>query len=87
LPGDQEDGRRAISRRGREGRRGARPLAALVHLPERELAVADVDNVRSGQAIEASGEGPVALWAEGALVAVGRAGGGVIRPETVLPPA
>jgi tRNA pseudouridine55 synthase len=63
------------------------PLAALVHLPERELAVADVDNVRSGQAIEASGEGPVALWAEGALVAVGRAGGGVIRPETVLPPA
>jgi tRNA pseudouridine55 synthase len=63
------------------------PLAALVHLPERELGVADVDHVRSGQAIEASGEGPVALWAEGALVAVGRAGAGVIRPETVLPPA
>jgi tRNA pseudouridine55 synthase len=63
------------------------PLAALVHLPERELAAAEVDNVRSGRAVEGSGEGPVALWAKGALVAVGRAGGGVIRPETVLPPA
>jgi tRNA pseudouridine55 synthase len=63
------------------------PLAALVHLPERELAAAEVDNVRSGRAVEGSGEGPVALWAKGALVAVGRGGGGVIRPETVLPPA
>jgi hypothetical protein len=61
------------------------PLAALVHLTERELTVAEVEDVRSGRAIEGSGEGAVALWADGALVAVGRAGGRLIRPETVLP--
>jgi tRNA pseudouridine55 synthase len=61
------------------------PLAALVHLTERELTVAEVEDVRSGRAIEGSGEGAVALWADGALVAVGRAGGRLIQPETVLP--
>ena len=61
------------------------PLAALVHLPERELSAAEVAGVRAGRAVEGTGEGPVALWAEDALVAVGQAGGGVIRPETVLP--
>ncbi len=63
------------------------PLAALVHLPERELSAAEVADVRTGRAVEGMGEGPVALWAEDALVAVGQAGGGVIRPETVLPGA
>jgi hypothetical protein len=41
--------------------------------------------VRNGRAIPGAGEGPTALWAEeGELIAVGRAGGGEIRPETVL---
>jgi hypothetical protein len=63
------------------------PLAALVHLPERELRVDEVADIRAGRGIEGSGTGPTALWADGTLVAVGQAAGGVIRPETVLPPA
>jgi tRNA pseudouridine55 synthase len=63
------------------------PLAALVHLPERELEVEEVALVRSGRPVAGSGEGPVALWDETGLVAVGQAGAGRIRPETVLPPA
>jgi tRNA pseudouridine55 synthase len=62
------------------------PLAALVHLPERELTVDEVVDIRAGRAIEGSGTGPTALWAHGTLVAVGQAAEGVIRPETVLPP-
>ena len=60
------------------------PLAALVHLPERELDADEVLDVRSGRPIPGSGEGAVALWADGALVAVGRADGGIVRPETVV---
>jgi tRNA pseudouridine55 synthase len=61
------------------------PLAALVHLPERRLDEEEARLVRTGRAIPGIGEGPTALWAgEGELVAVGRAGGGEIRPETVL---
>jgi tRNA pseudouridine55 synthase len=63
------------------------PLAALVHLPERRLSGEEVALVRTGRAVEGGGEGPVALWDGTELVAVGQAGGGVIRPETVLPPA
>jgi tRNA pseudouridine55 synthase len=63
------------------------PLAALVHLPERELSVSEVGDVRAGRAISGEGEGPTALWAEGKLVAVGQARDGAIRPETVLPAA
>jgi tRNA pseudouridine55 synthase len=63
------------------------PLAALVHLPERELSASEIADVRAGRAVDGGGEGAVALWAEDALVAVGQAGGGVIRPETVLPTA
>jgi tRNA pseudouridine55 synthase len=63
------------------------PLAALVHLPERLLGDEEVVLVRAGRAIDGDGEGAVALWDGNGLVAVGRAGGGVIRPETVLPPA
>jgi len=63
------------------------PLAALVHLPERELTGSEVDDIRAGRQITGKGEGPVALWAGAALVAVGRADGGVVRPETVLPTA
>jgi len=63
------------------------PLAALVHLPERRLNNEEVALVRTGRAVEGGGEGAVALWDETGLVAVGQAAGGVIRPETVLPPA
>ncbi len=60
------------------------PLAALPHLPERELNGDEVALVRSGRPISGDGEGPIALWADGGLVAVGRAEDGLIRPETVL---
>jgi tRNA pseudouridine55 synthase len=61
------------------------PLAAVVHLPERRLDETEAALVRNGRAIPGAGEGPTALWAEeGELIAVGRAGGGEIRPETVL---
>ena len=63
------------------------PLAALVHLPERELSGSEVEDIRTGRTIAGAGEGPLALWAEGVLVAVGQAQDGTIRPETVLPPA
>jgi tRNA pseudouridine55 synthase len=62
------------------------PLAALPHLPERELDENEVRLVRSGRPVTGDGEGPIALWhGEGGLVAVGRAEGGGIRPETVFP--
>jgi tRNA pseudouridine55 synthase len=63
------------------------PLAALVQLPERELSASEVEYIRAGRTIPGEGDGPVALWAGGALVAVGQAQDGTIRPETVLPPA
>ena len=63
------------------------PLAALVHLRERELTDSEVADIRAGRLIPGAGEGPIALWADGRLVAVGQAVGGTIRPETVLPPA
>jgi tRNA pseudouridine55 synthase len=61
------------------------PLAALVFLPGRELSDEEVALVRTGRAVPGKGDGPVALWADGELVAVGQAGKGTIRPETVLP--
>jgi tRNA pseudouridine55 synthase len=61
------------------------PLAALPHLPERELSRDEGALIRSGRPISGDGEGPIALWADGGLVAVGRAEAGLIRPETVLP--
>lgn len=61
------------------------PLAALVHLPERELNAEEVAHMRAGRPIAGEGKGPVALWAgDGQLVAVGQAREGVIRPETVV---
>jgi len=60
-------------------------LAALVHLPERRLDNDQARLVRSGRAIPGAGEGATALWTgDGELVAVGQAGGGKIRPETVV---
>ena len=61
------------------------PLAALPHLAERELTDEEVRLVGTGRPLTGTGEGPVALWrGAGELVAVGRAEGGTIRPETVL---
>jgi tRNA pseudouridine55 synthase len=61
------------------------PLAALVHLPERKLNGEEVAGIRAGRAIPGEGKGPVALWAgDGELVAVGQAGAGLVRPETVV---
>jgi tRNA pseudouridine55 synthase len=61
------------------------PLAALVHLPERRLEDDEAALVRSGRPLAGHGEGPIALWAgEGELVAVGIAGDGLVRPETVV---
>jgi tRNA pseudouridine55 synthase len=61
------------------------PLAALPHLPERELAGEEERLIRTGRPIPGAGEGPVALWTPASgLVAVGRASAGAIRPETVL---
>jgi tRNA pseudouridine55 synthase len=61
------------------------PRAALAHLPEVELGDEAVGRVLSGQPIEAEGEGSARLVHGGRLIAVGRLGGGVARPETVLP--
>ena len=61
------------------------PLAALVHLPERRLDDDEARLVRSGRTIAGPGDGPIARWAsDGALVAVGQASRGEIRPETVV---
>jgi len=61
------------------------PLAALVFLRERELSDEEVGLVRTGRAVPGVGDGTVALWSDGELVAVGQAETGMIRPETVLP--
>jgi hypothetical protein len=61
------------------------PLAALPHLPEREVSGEEARLLRNGRSLPGGGEGPVALWLDGGeLVAVGRAEGGAIRPETVF---
>jgi tRNA pseudouridine55 synthase len=61
------------------------PLAALPHIPEREVTDDEARLLRNGGRVPGAGEGPVALWhGKGELVAVGRAGEGFIRPETVL---
>ena len=60
-------------------------LAAVVHLPERRLDEDEAPVVRTGRAVPGAGEGPTALWTgDGELVAVGIAGEGEIRPETVV---
>jgi hypothetical protein len=54
-------------------------------MPERRLEGEEPAAVRAGRAVPGTGKGPIALWTgQGDLVAVGIAGGGVIRPETVL---
>ena len=61
------------------------PLAAVPHLPRRELAGDELALVTTGRPVGAVGhEGPLALTFAGELVAVAQAAGDVARPETVL---
>jgi tRNA pseudouridine55 synthase len=62
------------------------PLAAVAHLPARELGADEATAVRQGRTVAAdeAAAGPLALVYDGALVAVAQAGGGLARPETVL---
>ena len=60
------------------------PLETLPFLPLVELSAAEADAVRAGRAIGGDGEGKVRLASGEVLVGIGSAGGGTIRPETVL---
>jgi tRNA pseudouridine55 synthase len=63
---------------------------ALAFLPERALSAAEAVAAGHGREVEAATigiEGPVRLTHEGGLVAVARAGDGVVRPEVVLEPS
>jgi tRNA pseudouridine55 synthase len=60
------------------------PLAAVSFLPQRDLDDEERRLVAAGRAIDGAGTGPVALVRGPELVAIGRAGRGAIRPETVL---
>ena len=60
------------------------PLAALVFLPARELSADEVRLVRAGRPLAGGGEGAIALYHEGGLVAVGRGEEAFVHPETVL---
>jgi tRNA pseudouridine55 synthase len=59
-------------------------LEAVSFLPRRDLDAEEKRRVATGREIAGAGEGPVALALGPELVAIGRAGGGAIRPETVL---
>lgn len=70
---------------GREG--GLAPLAALAHLPDRALSAGEEAAVLHGRPVagDAAAGAPVALTADGRLVAVARGDGhGSLRPAVVL---
>jgi len=62
------------------------PLAAVEHLPRRDLEAGEADAVRAGRPLPvgAGVDGPVALVAAGRLVGVAQSSAGVARPETVI---
>ncbi|MDQ3859949.1 MAG: tRNA pseudouridine(55) synthase TruB, partial [Actinomycetota bacterium] len=60
------------------------PLAAVSHLPSRELDELETAAVAKGRPVETTEDGLVALTRRGELVAIARAAGGAARPETVL---
>jgi len=60
------------------------PLAAVPFLPRRDLDGEERRLIVTGREIAGEGEGPLALTLGPELVAIGRSGGGAIRPETVL---
>jgi tRNA pseudouridine55 synthase len=61
-------------------------LSALDGMPQVELDPAQVEHVRHGRAVECGGalQGTVALKAHDALIAIGDAAAGVIRPRKVF---
>jgi len=63
---------------------GLAPQVALAHLNQRELDDDEARNVGHGVALDGGEQGPVALIHGGSLIAVGRGGGGRVRPEVVL---
>jgi len=60
------------------------PLAAVAHLPLRELDPDEARAAATGAAVAYEDEGAVALVAAGELIAVARGDGRRARPETVL---
>jgi tRNA pseudouridine55 synthase len=63
------------------------PVDALPHLPLRELTPPEGDRVCDGRPVGRQGENePTRLVRDGALLAVARPDGDVLRPEVVLCP-
>ncbi|MBA2616115.1 MAG: tRNA pseudouridine(55) synthase TruB [Actinobacteria bacterium] len=61
------------------------PLDALSHLPHLALSAEEERLVRTGRSLNGhAAHGAVALVRDGVLVGVGRAEGGLVRPETVI---
>ena len=60
------------------------PLAAVPHLPRRELDELEAAAIANGRAIPTTEAGLVALTRRGELLAVARAADGIARPEAVL---
>lgn len=68
---------------------GVAPAEVMGHVPRVELTPAEADDVRHGRTVRghgsvAEGGGPVALVADGDLLAMAEADAGVLRPRTVL---
>jgi tRNA pseudouridine55 synthase len=64
------------------------PLAALRHLPRIDIEAEAVRQISHGRAVPApagvAGSATVAVAADGVLVAIGEASGGMVRPKKVL---
>lgn len=62
------------------------PAVAVAHLDRVSLAAADAESVRHGRPVagEPAGDGPVALFADDALLAVAEWRDGLLRPRVVL---
>ena len=63
------------------------PASALGWLPRRDVTPSEATDLRHGRRVDASGlpAGPVALVADGRLVAVGEADGAEVHPRKVFP--
>jgi tRNA pseudouridine55 synthase len=71
-----------------EGPWALAPMAALAHLPARELAPAEQEAVRHGRSIPERGEhGATCCLADGRLLCVAEPVNGALRPKVVLEPA
>jgi tRNA pseudouridine55 synthase len=62
------------------------PLRALGHMPRRDLSPDEAADVVHGRPVPSAGEGPgpVAMVADGRLIAVGAADGDALRPSVVI---